>query len=432
MDLDLFAPPERETVLTVTELTRSIRSLLEGKFTQVTVIGEISNYRSPGSGHLYFTIKDESAVLSAVMFRGDASRISFPLKEGLQVKAKGRITVYEARGQYQIQVQSLQAAGQGTLQQQFEALKQKLIGEGLFETDRKKSLPVFPETVGIITSLQGAVIQDFLRILQRRAPGIRIQVRGVRVQGDGAAEEMIQALHAFEKVQQVDVVVFARGGGSLEDLWEFNNESLARAIANSPLPTISAVGHETDFTIADFVADLRAPTPSAAAELISRDWSEWRDLISQFGARLQRGARHSLDVHAERLKRLSQSALFREPIRVVRAYQQKVDDLQESIRLGLTHALTHKKHRLEKSLLQWTALNPRHSIQQKRECVQSIESRLRALGPDQTLKRGFAWVTDEKGTLIREASASLIGKTIQVRLDQGQIKTRVEAVVPKK
>ena len=294
--MDLFNPPERETVLSVSELTRSIRSLLEGKFTQVTVLGEISNYRSPGSGHLYFTIKDESAVLSAVMFRAEASRIPFPLKEGVQVKARGRITVYEARGQYQLQIQSLEAAGQGSLQQQFEALKQKLMNEGLFETDRKKPLPLFPETVGIITSLQGAVIQDFNRILQRRAPGILIQIRGVRVQGEGAASEIIKAIHAFEQESKVDLLVFARGGGSLEDLWEFNNENLARAIAHCSIPTISAIGHETDFTIADFVADLRAPTPSAAAELLTRDWKEWRELISQFGARLHRGVRQTISI----------------------------------------------------------------------------------------------------------------------------------------
>ena len=430
--MDLFAPPERETVLTVSELTRSIRSLLEGKFTQVTVLGEISNYRSPGSGHLYFTIKDESAVLSAVMFRGDAAHIPFPLKEGIQVKAKGRITVYEARGQYQIQVQSLVAAGQGTLQQQFEALKLKLLQEGLFEKDRKKNLPLFPETVGIITSLQGAVIQDFTRILQRRAPGILIQVRGVRVQGEGAAAEMIKAIHAFEKEKKIDLLVFARGGGSLEDLWEFNNEALARAIAHCSFPTISAIGHETDFTIADFVADLRAPTPSAAAELLSRDWSEWRDLIAQYGARLHRGVRHTLDFHQERLKRLSQSPLFREPLRVVRSYQQKVDDLQESLSLGLKHALSHKKFRLEKKILQWESLNPRHSIQLKRDRIKSLEQRLRALGPEQTLKRGFAWITDEEGSLVRETDKKLIGKKIRIQINQGKLQARVENILTEK
>lgn len=424
--MDLFATSEREPVLTVSELTRSIRTILEGKFTQVTVLGEISNYRSPGSGHLYFTIKDESAVVSAVMFRGDASRIPFPLKEGLQVKARGRITVYEARGQYQIQVQSLEAAGQGTLQQRFEALKQKLIQEGLFEASRKKSLPLFPETVGIITSLQGAVIQDFTRILQRRAPGILIQVRGVRVQGEGAAAEMIKALHAFEDEGKIDLLVFARGGGSLEDLWEFNNESLARAIAHCTIPTISAVGHETDFTIADFVADLRAPTPSAAAELLSRDWSEWRELVAQFGSRLQRGVQQSLHLYAERLKRLSQSALFREPIRVVHAHQQKVDDLQESLRLGLNHALSHKKFRFERNTVRWDSLSPRHALLKKRDQIKSFEMRLRALGPQQTLKRGFAWVTDEKGTILRESNQNLIGKKIHVQIDQGKIEARVE------
>lgn len=426
--MDLFSSSSENSFFTVSELTRSIRSLLENEFQSVVVQGEISNYRSPGSGHLYFTLKDESAVLSAVMFRGDASRIRFPLQEGLLVKATGRITVYEARGQYQIQIQKLELAGQGNLQQQFEALKQKLLLEGLFETDRKKSLPIFPEKIGLITSLQGAVIQDFIRILERRAPGIIIQVRGVRVQGEGAADEIIQALHAFESEAQVDAVILARGGGSLEDLWQFNHESLARAIAASPLPTISAIGHETDFTIADFVADLRAPTPSAAAELISRDWSEWREMISQFSGRLHRGIKNSLDFEKERIKRFSQSSLFREPIRIVQAYQQRVDEIQDSLRLGLHHALTHQKHRFEKTKIRWTHQDPIQIIQQKKERILSLENRLRSLSPDETLKRGFAWVTNQQGELIRTASANLVDQKITVRMNQGSLEAKVEKI----
>lgn len=420
--------PSENPVLTVTELTKRIRALLENKFGEIQVQGEISNYRSPGSGHLYFTLKDESSVLQAVMFRGDASRIRFPLKEGLLVKAKGRITVYDARGQYQIQIQNLEIAGQGTLQQQFEALKQKLASEGLFDSERKKKLPIFPEKVGLITSLQGAVIQDFLRILQRRAPGILVQVRGVRVQGEGAAEEMMEALSAFQKDPSIDVIILARGGGSLEDLWEFNRESPARAIAACPFPTISAVGHETDFTIADFVADLRAPTPSAAAELLSRDWGEWRDQIKQTQIRLHRHVLSTLEYERERMKRLAQSPLFREPMRIVQNYQQKVDDLQQSLKQGLQKAILHKKHRHEKNQLRWTHLDPRRWLSQKKESLQSWHHRLQSLGPEQTLKRGFAWVTDSQGKLVQTPTEKLAGKNLHIRLAQGSIESKVEKI----
>ncbi len=421
---------DNPTPLTVGELTGQIRDLLEGGFSEVLVQGEVSNFRSPGSGHLYFTLKDESAVLSAVMFRGDAARLRFALAEGAAVVAKGRITVYEARGQYQIQVQSLQLAGQGTLQQQFEALKRKLEAEGLFDPDRKKPLPVFPEVVGIVTSLQGAVIQDFLRILKRRAPGIRIQVRGVRVQGEGASDEIVQAIEAFDRDAEVEVIVLARGGGSMEDLWEFNRETVARAIAVASLPIISAVGHETDFTIADFVADLRAPTPSAAAELISRDWGEWREEVLQWKNRLDRETRNILQFRAQQLRRLAESALFRDPIRIVHQLQQRIDDLQEKLRLGLKQSIGEHRHGLDKLLLRWKGVDPKPILAQRRERIRNWEARLKSLGPEATLKRGFAWVTDAEGKLVREASPKIVGKSVQIRMARGVLGAEVREVLP--
>jgi len=317
--------------ISVADLTATIRDLLETGIGEVWVAGEISNFRAPGSGHLYFTLKDATATLSAVMFQREAKRVGFALADGQAVLARGTITVYEARGQYQIQVAEIRARGQGSLQQRFDELKRRLAAENFFDLDRKRPLPVFPEVIGIVTSLQGAVLQDMLQILQRRAPGIAIRVRGVRVQGIGAAQEIAEAIAAFSSDKNIDLLVVARGGGSLEDLWAFNEEIVARALAACSVPTISAVGHETDFTIADFVADLRAPTPSAAAELLTRDWTEWRQTIEKLHARLERTTRQVLADHRRNLARLASSYALREPRRVVRQWAQKLDDLQENL-----------------------------------------------------------------------------------------------------
>lgn len=415
-----------ESAYTVADLTGYIREILEEQVGEVWVTGEISNFRNPGSGHLYFTLKDPTATLSAVMFRGDASRVGFALKDGLAVLARGRITVYEARGQYQIQVLQLRPRGQGSLQEQFEALKRKLAAEGLFESDRKRALPFFPETIGIVTSLQGAVLQDFTKILKRRAPGIRILVHGVRVQGDGAAAEIAEAIAAFNREQNVEAIVIARGGGSLEDLWQFNTETVARAIVGSELPTISAVGHETDFTIADFVADLRAPTPSAAAELISREWQEWRDEIAVLRQRMDRAVQGMLRERRARWEQLRQSYVFREPRRVIEQMQQRVDDLTDLLRSNLRRNVEDRRHQLDKVLLRWAAVDPRQTLAHRKEQLAQWEARLRALGPTATLQRGYALVLDEKGKIIREANAKLVGKSAVVRLANGELKIKVE------
>lgn len=419
-----------ESAFSVSTLTGVIRDVLEESVGEVWVAGEISNFRNPGSGHLYFTLKDATATLSAVMFRGDASRLSFPLRDGLAVIARGNITVYEARGQYQIQVVHMRPRGQGSLQEKFEALKRKLDAEGLFDVGRKRELPVFPETIGIVTSLQGAVLQDFTRILGRRAPGIRILVRGVRVQGEGAAEEIVEAIGAFNREQSgdkaVEVIVIARGGGSLEDLWEFNEEIVARALAASEIPTISAVGHETDFTIADFVADLRAPTPSAAAELVSREWKEWLEEIGDLGKRMERAVLGVLRERRSQWERLRQSYVFREPRRVILQMQQRVDDLTELLRSGLRHGVEERRHQLEKLELRWSAVDPRQVIARHRERLTQWEARLRTLGPAATLQRGYALVLDENGKLIREAKPSLVGQSATVRLAKGSLKVDIK------
>jgi exodeoxyribonuclease VII large subunit len=417
--------------ITVTALTAAIRDVLEKGLGEVWVAGEISNFRSPGSGHLYFTLKDATATLAAVMFRAEAARVGFPLRDGQAVLARGTVTVYEARGQYQLQVAEIQARGQGGLQQRFEELKKKLQAEGLFETERKRELPVFPETVAIVTSLQGAVLQDMLRILQRRAPGIRILVRGVRVQGAGAAQEIADAIGAFSSENRADLLVVARGGGSLEDLWSFNEEIVARALAACALPTISAVGHETDFTIADFVADLRAPTPSAAAELLTREWSDWRELVRGLGKRLDRNVRQTLLLHRQELARLASSYALREPRRVVREWAQRLDDLRQEMGAAAGRAILARKNLLQLRESQLQAHHPARELARRRAHFDHLAARLRSLGPQATLDRGYALVLDSAGQPIRKADPALEGQMARIALSRGALDATILKAHPK-
>jgi exodeoxyribonuclease VII large subunit len=418
------------TPITVSALTAEIRDVLEEGIGEVWVAGEISNFRSPGSGHLYFTLKDATATLAAVMFRQEAGPAGFALRDGQAVLARGSITVYEARGQYQLQVTEIQPRGQGTLQQRFEELKRRLQAEGLFELARKRELPVFPETIGIVTSLQGAVLQDMLRILQRRAPGLRILVRGVRVQGVGAEHEIADAVRAFDRENAVDVLIVARGGGSLEDLWCFNEEVVARALAASPIPTISAVGHETDFSIADFVADLRAPTPSAAAELLTRDWSEWRETVATLHRRMDRHVRGLLTQHRRHLATLAESYALREPRRVVREWAQRLDDLRSELALAARRALQSRRDLLRLRETQLQSHQPRRELARRRAHVEHLAARLRTLGPQATLDRGYALLLDREGHPVREALASLAGEPARIALSRGALDAIITGVHP--
>ena len=414
--------------VTVGGLTAAIRELLEEGIGEVWVAGEISNLRAPGSGHLYFTLKDASATLAAVMFQREARRIGFALADGQAVLVRGTITVYEARGQYQVQVAEVRPRGQGSLQQRFEELKRRLTEEGLFALERKRALPVFPEVIGVVTSGQGAVLQDMLRILERRAPGIRILVRDVRVQGLGAAQEIAEAVAAFSEAGKVDLVIIARGGGSLEDLWAFNEEPVARALAACTVPTISAVGHETDFTIADFVADLRAPTPSAAAELLTRDWSEWRETVAKLRARLDRATRQVLVNHRHRLERLAASSALREPARVVRQWAQRLDDLRENLKDGARRAILSRRQTLQLLKTQLDAHQPKRELERRRAHLEHLAARLRTLGPQATLDRGYALVLDAEGLPIRRATKNLADKPVRLVLGKGVAAARVTDV----
>lgn len=416
--------------VSISDLTSTIRELLEKGIGEVWVAGEISNFRAPGSGHLYFTLKDATATLAAVMFMREARRVGFALADGQAVLVRGSITVYEARGQYQIQVAEIRARGQGSLQQRFEELKRKLAAEGLFELDRKRELPEFPEVIGVVTSLQGAVLQDMLNILRRRAPGIRIRVRGVRVQGVGAAEEVAQAIGEFSTEGGIDLLVIARGGGSLEDLWAFNEEPVARALAGCAVPTISAIGHETDFTIADFAADLRAPTPSAAAELLTRDWAEWREEVGTLHARLDRTTRLVLGEHRRNLARLASSYALREPRRVVRQWAQRLDDLRETLRDSAKLALQRRGHELSLLKTQLAAHHPAREITRRREHLAHLEARLRGLGPQGTLDRGYALVLDAQGRPLTQAAKAAMGDALNIVLSKGALNVQVSEVRP--
>ena len=410
-------------VFTVTELTRSIRGTLETKFAAVWVQGEISNYKQHASGHQYFTLKDQRAQISCVIWRDTMLSQRQRLADGAQVQVYGTVTVFEARGQYQLNVQILQPRGVGLLQAKFEALKRKLEAEGLFSPERKRPMPKFPRRIGIITSPSGAAIRDMLNVLSRRAPWLHVLINPVRVQGADAAQEIAVAIREFavpsEVFAPVDVVVVTRGGGSIEDLWEFNEEIVARAIFNSAVPIVSAVGHEIDFTICDFVADLRAPTPSAAAELIVPDIID-----------LQR----QIDCCTR--------ALARQLLNRVRDAQQRLDHAREMLQRCLAHkidsykrGLIHIAHTLEarnpaRELMmrrnRFADLNrrlvacPGRLLENARHRFDRMEGILRVLGPDATLRRGYSITTTERGKIIRTIAAVRPKMKIRTRVSDGE------------
>jgi exodeoxyribonuclease VII large subunit len=423
---DLF--PHNTKVFTVAELTRAIRGTLETKFGAVWVQGEISNYKLHPSGHQYFTLKDARAQIACVIFRNTMPPLRTPLTDGAQVQVYGNVSVFEARGQYQLSIQILQTRGLGLLQAKFEALKRKLEAEGLFDTARKRALPKFPRRIGIVTSPSGAAIRDILNVLKRRGPWLQILINPVRVQGAGAAQEIAVAIRELAMPNQnwpsVDVIVVARGGGSIEDLWEFNEEIVARAIFNSAVPIVSAVGHEIDFTICDFVADLRAPTPSAAAELIVPDISELRR-------------------HMDNCARL----LARELFNRVRDAQQRLDHARETLRRCLGHkiesykrgllhiaAALHARSPARELMLRRNRLldlnrrllaSPSRTIENAKQRFQRIEGILRVLGPDATLRRGYSITRDTTGNLIRTINDVRPRMKIRTRVSDGEFGSEV-------
>jgi exodeoxyribonuclease VII large subunit len=446
--------PEEEAtqVLTVSQLTREIREVLEGHIGSVWVEGEISNHRLQTSGHHYFTLKDEGSQLSCVLFRGAAARVTAQLADGVQVQVLGQISVYEPRGQYQMIVRQVQMKGQGGLQARFEALKRQLHAEGLFDEARKKPIPRLPEVVALVTSPTGAAIQDMLNILTRRAPWLHILVFPVRVQGSGAELEIVRALQVLNRAEAFglpvpDTIVVGRGGGSLEDLWCFNEEVLARQIAVMDIPIISAVGHEIDFTISDFVADLRAPTPSAAAELLAPDAAELRRSLDNAARTLQNRTLTLLEHHQRVLDLTEKGPLHREPERLLLEAEQSIDDAESRLREAMLEPLRLLREGLTAKHQVLTARHPRvqlveishrvqaatlalkqaakHRLDRLADRLDSRDEVMRHLGPDSVLSRGFSYTTTADGRVLTDPAQADEGTPILTRLAKGTLHSTV-------
>lgn len=360
MDIEINAKTRK--VFTVIEITRKIRSLLEGSFGNIWVSGEISNYRKAASGHIYFTLKDESAVIKAVLFKGYQQNIHFKTGDGLKVIAHGNIDVFDKRGEYQIIIDLMEPEGIGDLQLAFEKLKQRLQKEGFFDESHKKKIPAFPDSIGVITSQTGAALRDILNITARRYKGIRIIIYPVLVQGDGAAEEIAAAINTANRRMEADVLIVGRGGGSIEDLWPFNEEIVARAIYDSKIPVISAVGHEIDFTISDFVADLRAPTPSAAAELVVKNKEELLKSSKELITRLYSSIDRLISYKKEKVSFYSIDFMSRRIIDALHKKNLILDDVAKSITNRVEAVIIKNRGRFEKTVGQLNALSPLNTL----------------------------------------------------------------------
>jgi len=447
------SPPSEPTVLSVGVLTRKIREILESGVGEVWVEGEVSNLRKQASGHVYFTLKDATSQLACVMFASQAAQLrGIKFADGTQVQVFGQITVYEARGNYQIIVRRVRERGVGALQAKFEELKRRLAGEGLFSPERKRPLPRFPRRIGVVTSPTGAAIRDFLNVLHRRQQGIEVVIFPVRVQGQGAAAEIAEAVRmlgnaADSDIGPVDVIVVTRGGGSLEDLWEFNEETVARAIAESPVPVVSAVGHEIDFTISDFAADVRAPTPSAAAEILSADGAELLEHLVQLSSRLRRSVSARMDAARERILGFQRTVLFSEPRRVLLQGRQDVDRLSDDLLHRMAAGIQSRRLVIERSSGILSSHSPARRISEalaslthaktamKQRCGTSLDAArsglsknsavLEALNPSAALARGYTMTLGADGKFVRSAKHLCAGQPITTQFLDG----RVESVV---
>ncbi len=437
--------------LSVSDVTRLIRNSLEDQFQDVWIEGEISNLRAPSSGHLYFTLKDSQSQLRGVLFRSGALRLRFALQEGLAVIARGRISVYEPRGEYQLIVDSLEPKGVGAFQLAFEQLKERLSQEGLFDEARKRRLPAFPRTVGVVTSLTGAAIRDIVAVLRRRCPIVNILIAPVPVQGDGAGASIAEAIDALSAMPQVEVLIVGRGGGASEDLWAFNEEAVVRAIARSRVPVVSAVGHEIDVTLSDFAADHRAPTPSAAAEAVVPVLDEIMERLDELARRLSRIVDTMLQMQRHRFER-SLNVLHEIRFRI-QTEAQRLDELRDGLTRIFTEQLTtlhremvERRHlllaqgpqsRIQRSLVLIPQLckrleqEARRGLIGRRQSVALQMAALDALSPLAILQRGFSIVqTISDGRVLRRASDVAVGASVQVRLAEGQLVCQVDKVMP--
>ena len=395
----VFSKEKVEKFFTVSQITRKIRASLEYNFSNISILGEISNVRTPGSGHVYLTLKDKSSQLQAVVFRNIANKIKFELKDGMEVISFGSVTVYEPRGQYQLIINKIEPKGIGALQLAFQQLKEKLEKEGLFDQTHKKPIPFIPQKIGVVTSPTGAAIKDILNIIDRRFANVEILIYPVKVQGEGAAQEIAEAITELNALTDIDVIIAGRGGGSLEDLWAFNEEVVARSIYNSRIPVISAVGHEIDITIADLVADKRALTPSEAGELVVPRKDLLLDMLEKLNTRLLQSLTGKLRLSKERLVRVANSYVMRQPFDRLRRWQQRLDEFAQRLNINITHALNTEREKLS-----------------------GIAGKLESLSPLNVLKRGYTITTRlEDNKSLREVKGLNKGDKIKTNFSKGSV-----------
>ncbi len=436
-------------ILTVSELTSVIKSTLEGNFTDVWVEGEIYNFRVPSSGHIYFTLKDNTSQIKAVLFRSSGRMLKFVPKDGLQVLCRGRITVYEFRGEYQIVIEYMEPKGVGALLMAFEQLKERLSKEGLFDEARKRPIPAFPRKIGIVTSPTGAAIRDILKVIDRRFANVEIVIAPAAVQGERAAPEIVDAIAALNSLEGIEVIIVTRGGGGIEDLWPFNEEAVARAIYNSGIPVISAVGHEIDYTISDFVADLRAPTPSAAAEMVVKNKEDIQRHIGSLHQRLLYAKNTFFEKKRERINYLSRRIFS--PAREIVRHSQRLDEIDTRLINGIQRIIKDRQHHIEKLIKDVNSFNPQnrivlnkqrmdaminslcrnffHLVELKKKEFHGLIAMLDNLSPLAILSRGYS-ITYKlpDRTIVKLSSEVQRGDKVDVRLHEGAITCIVEDI----
>ena len=437
-----------QEIISVSEINRRAKSILEENFPFVWIQGEVSNFFSAASGHWYFSLKDESSEIRCAMFANKSHRITFEPKDGDHLVLNGTLSIFEGRGQYQIIVEHIELAGEGALLKAFEELKKKLLTEGLFDDSLKKKLPSYPRSIAVVTSPDGAVIQDIINVLSRRSPFFNLTVVPTLVQGEKAAPLICEALNKASNLENIDLIILARGGGSIEDLWAFNNEEVARAIVNCPIPLVSAVGHETDFTISDFVADIRAPTPSIAAEIISQPYSELKETLEGYQSYLLKSVESQFDSQRTRITNLIKR--IRHPGDKLREIGQKVDYLETALIQEMHQKVSFKKNQLNLTQLSLQQNSPQNKvkeakvylqnaskdllkafnlkIERKRKLLGELVATIEAVSPLSVLARGYSIIsTEPEGKILSSSDQVKIGQTISAVLNKGRIKAEVKS-----
>ena len=437
-----------QEIISVSEINRRAKSILEENFPFVWIQGEVSNFFSAASGHWYFSLKDESSEIRCAMFANRSHRITFEPKDGDHLVLNGTLSIFEGRGQYQIIVEHIELAGEGALLKAFEELKKKLLTEGLFDDSLKKKLPSYPTSIAVVTSPDGAVIQDIINVLSRRSPFFNLTVVPTLVQGEKAAPLICEALNKASDLENIDLIILARGGGSIEDLWAFNNEEVARAIVNCPIPLVSAVGHETDFTISDFVADIRAPTPSIAAEIISQPYSELKETLEGYQSYLLKSVESQFDSQRTRITNLIKR--IRHPGDKLREIGQKVDYLETALIQEMHQKVSFKKNQLNLTQLSLQQNSPQNKvkeakvylqnaskdllkafnlkIERKRKLLGELVATIEAVSPLSVLARGYSIIsTEPDGKILSSSDQVKIGQTISAVLNKGSIKAEVKS-----